>query len=76
MHGLADLIARETPVRTYVRRTTQLGDLVVAAFDGAARYSTDPYVTSRLATQAVAHMLKRARRVGRVRSAERAVTPS
>jgi hypothetical protein len=29
---------------------------VVAAFDGAALYSTDPREVSRLATQAVAHL--------------------
>lgn len=49
-------------MRTHVHKTAQLGELVVAAFDQAARYSTDPREVSRLATQAVAHMLRRARR--------------
>jgi hypothetical protein len=48
-------------MRTHLRKTAQLGELVVAAFDEAARYSTDPREVSRLATQAVAHMLRRAR---------------
>jgi len=60
-------------MRTHVRTTAQLGELVVAAFDGAARYSTDPRVASRLATQVVARMLRRARRLGRL---DRAVAPS
>lgn len=41
----------------------------MAAFDGAARYSTDPREVSRLATQAVAHLLHHARRLGRIRLA-------
>lgn len=43
-------------------KTAQLGDLVVAAFDKAARYSRDQRKVSRLATRAVARMLRRARR--------------
>jgi len=62
-------------MRTRVHTTAQLGNLVVAAFDGAARYSTDPREVSRLATQAVAHMLRRARRLGPILVAERAVAP-
>lgn len=49
-------------MRTHVQKTAQLGELVVAVFDKAARYSVDPREVSRLATQAVAHMLRRARR--------------
>ena len=49
-------------MKTQVYRTTQFGELVVAAFDGAAGYSTDPLEVSRLATQAVTHILRRARR--------------
>ncbi len=49
-------------MRTNVHQSTQLGDLVVAAFDKAARCSTDPREVSRLATQAVMHMQRRARR--------------
>jgi hypothetical protein len=48
-------------MRTQVHKTAQFGELVVAAFDRAADYSTDPREVSRLATQAVAHILRRAR---------------
>ena len=40
--------------------TAPLGDLVAAAFDEAARYSADPREVSRLATQAVRRMVRRA----------------
>jgi uncharacterized protein (DUF2141 family) len=49
-------------MRTQVQRTAQLGELVVAVFDRAAHYSADPREVSRLATQAVAHILRRARK--------------
>jgi hypothetical protein len=48
-------------MKTTAHKTAQLGDLVVAAFDKAAQYSTDPREVSRLATRAVMHMLLRAR---------------
>jgi len=51
-------------MRTHLRKTAQLGELVVAAFDEAARFSTDPREVARLATQAVAHMLS-IRAIGR-----------
>jgi hypothetical protein len=44
---------------TNVHKTALLGELVVAAFDGAARYSTDPKEVSRLAAAAVMHVLWR-----------------
>ncbi len=47
-------------MRANVHKTAQLGELVVAAFDQAARYSTDPEEVSRLATTAVMHILRRA----------------
>ena len=50
-------------MRTYLHKTALLGELVVAAFDNAARYSTDPREVSHLATQVVAHMLRRAPRM-------------
>lgn len=50
-------------MRIQAQKTAQLGSLVVAAFDAAARYSTDPREVSRLATQAVTRMLRRARRI-------------
>jgi hypothetical protein len=38
--------------------TAPLGELVAAAFDGAARFSEDPLEVSRLGTLAVLHMLQ------------------
>ena len=49
-------------MRTKLRKTAQLGELIVAVFDKAARYSTDPLEVSRLATKAIAHILRHARR--------------
>jgi hypothetical protein len=40
------------------RRTVPLGELVVAAFDVAARQSEDPREISRLATRTVRHLLR------------------
>jgi hypothetical protein len=48
------------PVRTNVRKTVQLGELIVAVYDIAAQHSTDPREISRLATGAVMGMLLRA----------------
>jgi hypothetical protein len=48
-------------MRTQVHKTVQFGELVVAVFDEAAQYSTDPEEVSRLATTAVKDMLERAR---------------
>ena len=48
-------------MRNQVHKTAPFGELVVAAFDKAARYSTDPREVSRLATLAVAHILRGAR---------------
>ena len=50
-------------MRTNVHKTALLGELVVIAFDKAAHYSTDPREVTRLATQAVVQMLRRARRI-------------
>ena len=47
---------------TNVQQTAQLGELVVAAFDEAADYSSDPREVSRLATRAVMHLLRRGRK--------------
>ena len=46
-------------MRTNVHKTAPFGDLVAAAFDKAAQYSTDPREVSRLATGAVICMLPR-----------------
>lgn len=48
-------------------KTALLGDLVVAAFEEAALHSADPRVVTRLATRAVANLLKRAAE-GRIRA--------
>lgn len=56
---------KEHAMKTASRTTAPLGDLITAAFDGARGYSTDPGEVSLLATQAVAHML---RRLGRAAS--------
>ena len=53
---------------TRVHKTALLGDLVVAAFDGAARYSTRPEEISRLAAAAVMHTLLRSSRVAASRA--------
>jgi hypothetical protein len=50
----------EETVMTNNCRTAQLGELIAAAFDEAARYTTDPERVSYLATQAVQHILRRA----------------
>ncbi|HVV82286.1 MAG TPA: hypothetical protein VHE35_04375 [Kofleriaceae bacterium] len=42
----------------------QVGDLVTAAFDAAAKLGRDARETSRLATEAVAHLLRHARTAG------------
>jgi hypothetical protein len=47
---------------TDVHKTTQLGELVVAVFDEAARYSADSREVSRLATRAVSRIVRRSRR--------------
>ena len=48
-------------MRTEVQKTAPLGALIVAVFDKAACYSADPQEVSLLATQAIAHILRRAR---------------
>jgi hypothetical protein len=45
-------------MHTNAHETAQLGELVVAAFDEAAQYSSDPREVSRLATRAVMHLLR------------------
>ncbi|MBN1773250.1 MAG: hypothetical protein JXB32_18455 [Deltaproteobacteria bacterium] len=45
------------------RKTAPLGDLVVAAFDEAAIFSTDPLEVSRLATLTVIDLLRWAPRM-------------
>ena len=49
-------------MRTQVNRTAQFGELVAAAYDGAASYSRDPLEVSRLAAGAVTLMLRHTRR--------------
>lgn len=44
------------------RPSVPLGELVVAAFDEAARFSDDPQVVAALATRVVARVLRGGRR--------------
>jgi len=44
-------------MKTKIRKTAPLGELILAVFDKAAQYSTNPREISRLATQAVSHLL-------------------
>jgi hypothetical protein len=53
-------------MRRFARRTAQLGELVAAAFDAAARLSADPPEVSRLATLVVNRVLVRGRRAARI----------
>jgi hypothetical protein len=50
-------------MRADLRKTAELGEVVVTAFDKAAHYSTDPREVAQLATQAVVLMLRTRRRV-------------
>ena len=45
-------------MKAILRKTAELGEVVVTAFDNAAHYSTNPQEVSRLATQAIAHLLR------------------
>jgi len=45
-------------MKTHANKTATLGDLVVTVFDEAAKESCDPREVSRLATQAITHMLR------------------
>jgi len=45
---------------TNAHETAQLGELVVAAFDEAAQYTSDPREVSHLATRAVMRLLRQA----------------
>jgi hypothetical protein len=60
---LANMITlRRKQMRRNKNKIMRLGDLIVAIFDEAAHYSTDPKEVSRRATQTVMHMLQSARR--------------
>ena len=54
---------RQKSMETQVPKTVALGELILAVFEKAAEYSTDPREISRLATQAVSHMLSHAPRL-------------
>ena len=49
-------------MRTTPRKTAELGEVVVTAFDKAAHYSNSPREVSRLATRVIAHILRPRRR--------------
>ncbi len=55
---------QEKIMRATLRRTAELGEVVAAAFDKAAHYSSNPKQVSRLVTRAVALM----RRTQRIRT--------
>lgn len=58
-------------------RTAQLGELVVAAFDEAAKHRGDPSGVSMLATQAVARILRAQPELARrLCAAERTMHPT
>ena len=48
-------------MRTDMVKTVRVGELVVAAFDEASHWSSDPMEVSRLATRVVTHVLLRGR---------------
>lgn len=48
--------------------TVQVGDLITAAFDAAAQIGGDSREQARLATEAITHLLRRARTTGVNRS--------
>ena len=45
-------------MKAYVHKRAELGDLIVAAYDEAARYTTDPREVSRLANEVVLRLLQ------------------
>jgi hypothetical protein len=45
-------------MRTDMVKTVKVGELVVAAFDEASHWSSDPTEVSRLATRVVTHILR------------------
>jgi hypothetical protein len=49
-------------MRATVRKTAELGEVVVTAFDKAAHYSSNPTEVAQLATRAIALMLRPPRR--------------
>jgi hypothetical protein len=54
---------RQKAVKTQTQKTVSLGELILTVFDKAAQYSLDPREVSRLATQTVAQMLWRGRKL-------------
>lgn len=46
--------------RSFARKTAPFGELLVAVFDEASRYSTDPEEISRMTRDVVARILRRA----------------
>lgn len=55
-------------MRNGKRRVVQLGELVAAVYDSAARHSADPRVISGLAVRALAHLLWRRPRRSSIRA--------
>jgi hypothetical protein len=48
-------------MKTQIRQTVPLGDLILTVFDKAAQFSRDPQEVSRLAAQTVVRMVCRGR---------------
>lgn len=46
-------------MKTHGRQTVPLGDLIVVAYDEAARYTKDPAKVTLLATRAVLDLIRR-----------------
>jgi hypothetical protein len=53
---------KEEHMKATLRKTAELGEVVVAAFDTAAHYSTNPREVARLATRSIAQILRPRRR--------------
>jgi curli biogenesis system outer membrane secretion channel CsgG len=58
--GIYTRLQEERTMSRRTQKTARLGDLIAATFDEAARYSADPREVARLATQAVAGLMRRA----------------
>ena len=61
----SDLTDSPTFVLNSSRRTAPFGELLLAVFDEASRYSNDPDEVARMATEVVVRMLRRAQLAGR-----------
>ena len=65
MIAMSGIVLSSKPNPAAAQMTVRLGDLVVAVFDEAGRYSRDPREVSRLATRAIKHLIWRGRKASR-----------